>query len=1026
MADQPTITTPTFTSTHIFSTDDVTGTFDGLRQGDILPGDAPIVDFTAVPTITKEGVMLYPVDSEFGFYVTDFVGAEDKIRDYDYGEGFVGDLTGAAGEQLGIVVSDARTDTFQTPAVLGTWLAGLGGNSVKASTEHYAVMQQVLSDQAYPDDPDAVYNLDDDLILLSQNPEWDGMYVADLLASPITYGVTDKNDDGVLDIQDLLNPNESTIEYDIAYSSDYSVTMKDDGKLLYRWGNLVKRPNDVRLEATLDLPDEWTEEDPGTGLLPLYKVTAAELVTDHTITNNPNDQIRPEDYENEAAIGTLPTYSVVPDYTLDGEGAREVWVTTADYYAGDGTLYPAGTILKDENLAQNVAGSPLAAIGGVDEALRDGFTNAWFTTMDREPFEASMDASGDYISGPRWRLQPDKYGQDLPGVVIPIDPSDPLPITSSEVKYEVGTDDTTVLNLLDWEAPVSPLSISAGWANDAGTVSENGVNMSENFDVAFYVKGDIKPATLYDTTLLLEYEEIAIRGAGVAIAGTAADDFLVGQGGNTFIGGAGEDLFVLSYGKAEGDAFATSKIRDFVDGEDIVGLIDLGVDDTNFDALVTQVVLNGNLEVSVNGHKIAVLQGVTEELGLEDFLLINRTPASPVGGTDGDDLLIGTPGDDVLDGLDGNDTVLGEGGQDILMGSAGDDELLAEEVNFTFDAVADQVFRMYQTAFDRMPDRAGHLNWTTGIVEGSLNVLSMATVFLVTPEGIATYGALDNTEFVTAMYSNALGRLPDAGGLAHWVAQLDSGTLSRAEVMVAFSESPEFIANTSPVALEFSQAGYQQDLTDEAYRLFVGVTGEEPDAAEMEAMTLSLVNGTTPAEIATDLFNSAASTALYGGTSNADFVELVYQTLLERAADPMALAVWPAQLDAGTMTRPQVISILAMGGGAVLAQADDLKAQMIALGQDDLLDGGTDDDVLFGGILSDTFAFNTAAPGADQVVAIEAWDVLEFTGFGYGAAADALANMAQVGNDVVFTDQGVEVTHLNTLLGEITEDMILV
>ncbi|SNS50156.1 hypothetical protein [Antarctobacter heliothermus] len=342
MADQPTITTPTFTSSHVFSTDDVTGTYDGLTQGDIPAGDAPIVDFTAVPTITKEGVMLYPVDSEFGFYVTDFLGAEDKIRDYDYGEGFVGDLTGSAGEQLGLVVSDAPTDTFKTPAVLGTWLSGLGGNTVKASTEHYAVMQQVLSDQAYPDDPSAVYALDDDLILLSQNPLWDGQHVADLLANPIVYGVTDKNDDGVLNIEDLLNPNESTISYDIAYSSDYSVTMKDDGKLLYRWGNLIKRPNDIRLEATLDLPDEWNEVDSGTGLLPLYKVTSAELVTNHTITNNPNDQIRPEDFENEAAIGTLPTYSIVTDYNLDGNGPREVWVTTDDYYAGDGTMYPAG------------------------------------------------------------------------------------------------------------------------------------------------------------------------------------------------------------------------------------------------------------------------------------------------------------------------------------------------------------------------------------------------------------------------------------------------------------------------------------------------------------------------------------------------------------------------------------------------------------------------------------------------------------------------------------------------------------
>ncbi len=1026
MADQPTITTPTFTSSHVFSTDDVTGTFDGLTQGDIPAGDAPIVDFTAVPTITKEGVMLYPVDSEFGFYVTDFLGAVDKVRDYDYAEGWVGDLTGPAGEQMGIVVSDAPTDTFQTPAVLGTWLAGLGGNTVKASTEHYAVMQQVLSDQAYPDDPSAVYNLDDDLILLSQNPLWDGQHVADLLADPVTYGVTDKNDDGVLDIQDLLNPNESTISYDIAYSSDYSVTMKDDGKLLYRWGNLIKRPNDIRLEATLDLPDEWNEADAGTGLLPLYKVTGAELVTTHTITNNPNDQIRPEDFENEAAIGTLPTYSIVTDYNLDGNGPREVWVTTDDYYAGDGTLYPAGTILKDENLAQAAAGSMLAAIGGVDEGMLEGFTNAWYTTMDREPFEASFDGNGDYISGPRWRLQPDKYGQDLPGVVIPIDPSDPLPITSEEVKYEVGEDTTTVINLLDWGLPVSPLSISAGWANNSGTASINGLNMTEDFDVAFYIKGDIKPATLYDTTLLLEYEEIQIFDESVAIAGTAEDDHLVGQGGNTFTGGDGDDLFVLSYGKEDGDVFATSTINDFTDGEDVIGLIDLGVNDINFDAKVTQVVVGGNLEVFVDGNRIAILQGVTEELDLEDFLLINRAPSVPVDGTSGDDLLIGTAGDNLIDGMEGNDTILGEGGQDTILGGTGDDILLAEPVNEAFDEAADQVFRMYQTAFDRMPDRVGHFNWTTGIVSGALDVLAMAGAFLTSPEGIAAYAALDNAAFVTEMYDNAFDRAPDAGGFAHWVAQLDSGAMTRADVMVAFSESAEFVANTSPVALEYSQAGYQQEYTDEAYRIFVGATGEEPGAAQLEAITLDLAQGGSLLDVASDLFSSDAATSLYGGTTNVEFVTLVYQTLLERGVDPVALAYWPAQLDAGTLSRPQFITILAKGAEATNAQADDMVDHLRALGQDDLLNGGADDDVLFGGVLSDTFQFDTAAPGSDQLVAIEAWDVLEFTGFGYGTAGQALANMTQVGNDVVFVDQGVEITHLNTTLAEITEDMILV
>ena len=618
--DQPLNTDPDYTAIHVFSTDDITGTYDGQTQGD----DGGFIDFDADPKVTKEGVDLYPINSEFGFVVTDFSGARDKtlLDSPEGGEGWAGDLTNAEG-QVGLVVSDSPTDTFKTPAVLGTWLTGLGSNTVKASTEHYNVMAQVLSDQKYAGDPDAVYPLDDDLILLSENPLWDEQYVRVLLADPTTYGVTDANEDGVLDIQDLLNPNESTIDYDIAYGRDYSVTMKDDGKLLYRWGNAVKRPNDVRIEAELPLPEEFNFNDTGSGLKQLFRITEAELVTHHTITNNPNDQIRPEDFENESAIGTLPTYRIVENY--NGETGRTVWETTNDYYAGDGTLYPEGTILKDSALANAVTGSILDLIGATSVDVDEGFTNAWYTTMDREPFEPVLN-DGEYETGPRWRLLPDKYGQDLPSVTIPEDPSDPLPISNGEEKYVVGAETQTVINLLDWATPISPLEISAGWQNNSGTVTGNGLNMTENFDVAFYIKGDIKPATLYSTELVMSYEAVDLNAAGTTVNGTAESDFLVGINGNTFNGGAGEDLFVLSYAvSAEGDetgVVEASIVQDFEVGVDKLGLI-------GFDALagfdvdlladrqkIQQGVSGDDLTISVDGTLVATLTGVAADLNI--------------------------------------------------------------------------------------------------------------------------------------------------------------------------------------------------------------------------------------------------------------------------------------------------------------------------------------------------------------------------------------------------------------------------
>lgn len=711
------IDTPTYSVQHIFSTDDITVTFDGDTIGSLADPLLGLDTTGANGTkTTKDGnTTLYPINSEFGFSVTDFDGAEQKdfYDNPEYLEGWAGNLTGVGGEQRGIVVSDAPTDTFKTPALLGTWLAGLGGNTVKASTEHYVVMQNVLSDQKFPGDTDAEYTLDDNLIVIGG--DYDGYAVYDLLNGVEVDGigfvdVGDVNGDGVEDIKDILSPNESSIRVDIATSTDYSVTLKDDGKLLYRWGNTVKRPNDIRLDVKMELPDEWSTPDAESGLTPLYRITAAELVTNHTITNNPNDQIRPEDYENEAAIGQLPTYQIMSDYNEDGQGEREVWVSTDDYYAGDGTLYEAGTILRDDLLAQQSINdnTVLDDIGGLSSDLVNGFTNAWYTTMDREPFTADYNTpdnqyapGANYDIGPRWRLQTDKYGQDLPSVVIPTDPSSPPPPTQSEVKYDVGADTTTVINLLDWESTVSPLSISAGWQNNAGTVSANGVNMTEDFDVAFYIKGDIKPATLYDTELRMNYEEIDISDANETIVGGADDDYLVGQGGNAFTGNGGNDFFVLSYGIANNwSAIQSSNITDFELGADAIGLLGLGVNDENFNSLVGQTIVGSDLILDLGGIEIAMLQGVTEELDVsEHFVLLNPGMQSltTIEGTEDADYLVGDAfknkifgfgGDDTIFGLEGDDLLSGAEGNDLIYGGTGGDAIYSGLDDDTVDAAA--------------------------------------------------------------------------------------------------------------------------------------------------------------------------------------------------------------------------------------------------------------------------------------------------------------------------------------------------
>jgi len=104
-------------------------------------------------------------------------------------------------------------------------------------------------------------------------------------------------------------------------------------------------------------------------------------------------------------------------------------------------------------------------------------------------------------------------------------------------------------------------------------------------------------------------------------------------------------------------------------------------------------------------------------------------------------------------------------------------------------------YRLYRAALAREPDRGGLANWTD-VVDRGVPLDQIARAFLTSPEFAGKYGALGDAAFVTAMYRNALGRLPDAEGQASWTQAL-AGGLSRAALLVGFSDSTENRAATA-------------------------------------------------------------------------------------------------------------------------------------------------------------------------------------------------------------------------------------
>ena len=188
-------------------------------------------------------------------------------------------------------------------------------------------------------------------------------------------------------------------------------------------------------------------------------------------------------------------------------------------------------------------------------------------------------------------------------------------------------------------------------------------------------------------------------------------------------------------------------------------------------------------------------------------------------GTAGRDVFTGEGGNDTFNGLDGVDTavfssVRGSYTVSVLAanqvqiadhsGSRADgtdtltnvERVHFSDVSLAFDVqgTAGQAYRLYQAAFDRVPDIGG-LGYQMNALETGLSLVQVAGNFIASPEFQARYGsAVTDEQFVTLLYENVLHREPEAAGLQFHLDELAGGQ-SRAMVLTHFSESPEDQAN---------------------------------------------------------------------------------------------------------------------------------------------------------------------------------------------------------------------------------------
>lgn len=156
-----------------------------------------------------------------------------------------------------------------------------------------------------------------------------------------------------------------------------------------------------------------------------------------------------------------------------------------------------------------------------------------------------------------------------------------------------------------------------------------------------------------------------------------------------------------------------------------------------------------------------------------------------------------------------------------------------------FGGTVAPVNRLYSAYFDRAPDRQGLFFWVDWI-RGGRTLGAVSDEFARSPEFIAAYGSLSDEAFIDLVYQNVLGRLPDDAGRRFWVDRMASG-LSRGELMVGFSESPEYIEETgSAVLVESLYQGLLQRSPDpQGFEYWTGIADSGATVTNLIAGMLS-------------------------------------------------------------------------------------------------------------------------------------------------------------------------------------------
>ncbi len=401
------------------------------------------------------------------------------------------------------------------------------------------------------------------------------------------------------------------------------------------------------------------------------------------------------------------------------------------------------------------------------------------------------------------------------------------------------------------------------------TVDMSGYSDSQRIDLRQGTSSDVlggrqNMGIAYGTVVENAYggggaDTITGNAANNLLRGGGSRDILIGNDGNdTLIGGDYERNEL--YGGDGNDLLAVDNFGGHWGADSVYG-------GTGIDTLDAGGLSGFNLVVDLAAQKYTVSSSY-----LSSYVHLIRGIENATGGAQ-QDQLIGSASDNVMSGRGGNDTLNGGAGNDTLDGGSGNDLLIGGSGGDTYFVTAgDMITELPSVGTDQVYSAD---SFTLGTNVENLLLTGAAAI-----NGFGNY--LGNLIVGNEANNNLY------GGTGADTLRGDAGNdrVNGEELDAAFDPA-----------------------TAQVYRLYQAVLGRAPDQSGLLGWTQKMVSGTlTLQQVANNLVGSAEFQTRYGQTSNSDFVALLYGNVLHRAPDAGGLASWTGALNAGTLTRAQVVT----------------------------------------------------------------------------------------------------------------------